>query len=627
MDATTANLSQVPPDAVLTRIIPLQDATDEARNWLRQRVAHCLARSWPHVAPLREARWSDDGSAVTLVYDMPGERLGDYLVPLTETQRAKAVQCLAEQLLLALCSLHADGMFHGDLCADAIYVVRRDDGEIEVQIAHLPTGGLAAKLGQALVPDVPCNQPAYWPPEALKVRPEPHPLADQYALGILLLEAVGGREAIKHWNQRLDKDPHQRLATVWPKKAERNHGSVRRLIESLVAEKQQRPSARNAYASWLVDNSKSSWERFVPGRWLIIGIAVLGVSLLLVLFAWQSARWEIEKLTGDIKQLETKTTNLEGENNTLKEAAETHGSKVADLEQQVRAKDTAISTLQDENESLRGGKGELPPRSPQEIAEGFWSAQQRNGEVSQGDLEKLAEVDQKAAELVRHWMNERRRLKINAKPWGNGDNDLASALKEAEHRPWKAIAKIRERLANLNKAVEVWKSALKADSAENFERVIHLAGGHGEAVKNILSKWYSEILDKNYWTIRVTKGIAPNDAGTTREIRFQTAQDTKDAEAHDWSAPNLHAYDPPLEFTVRWKPGEPVTVVLYGERSTLLGGARSTLLSGTYGGPMAMLRLYQNEGIGGEGSSLYWEVLNCPGPPGDVLKPVPIKVP
>lgn len=606
--------------------VPLPDGFEESQAWLQQRIALCLTRSWPHVASLREAHWSDDGGSVELVYNVRGERLCDYLDRVRGESRKHALDQLPAQLLLALHSLHADGIAHGDLCADAIYVDEREDGKLDFQIMHLATGGATARFGQAILPGVPCNEPAYWPPEAKDVRLEATPEGDMYALGIVLLESLRGKAAVKTLLSA-DGEVPARLAMAWPRPEGAQGAALRDLVASLVQDKAQRPTAERAYNTWAKERHKSAWERKVS-RWALeVALAVTGGICLLLLLGYYMRGAEnqrlvdkeaqltktIEQLQEDKIQLTKQVSDLQQEVTLLKGRAEALVAANTDLTTRIDQLERELAECRDEP---------LPPPSPQVRAERFWTENSNRGLVPAPKLEEFKKTDPAAAKLVDYWTGQLKLLKGNAKYWEEKDREIRDHLDEAHSTPWDGIPKIRERLTHLRLALEVWKIAIGKDSLPEFHRVVDLAGGHGETVKGILEKWQSDI-DKKHWTIRVTRGVGPQGAGTTRDIRVQTAQDTVDAGAHDWNAPNLHVYQPPHEFKVRWKPGEPVTITLYGERSWVTG-LRSTLIHAPFNGPMAMWRLYQYGGVRNGGWNLYFEVVDCPGPPREVLKPDPI---
>lgn len=607
--------------------VPLPDGFEESQAWLQQRIALCLTRSWPHVASLREAHWSDDGGSVELVYNVRGERLCDYLDRVRGESRKHALDQLPAQLLLALHSLHADGIAHGDLCADAIYVDEREDGKLDFQIMHLATGGATARFGQAILPGVPCNEPAYWPPEAKDVRLEATPEGDMYALGIVLLESLRGKAAVKTLLSA-DGEVPARLAMAWPRPEGAQGAALRDLVASLVQDKAQRPTAERAYATWAKERHQSTWERKVSRRALEVALAVTGGICLLLLLGYYMRGAEIQALKGEVTALQSDNKRLEADNKSLK-------GQVSNLTEQrdksertilgLRAANTELDTRihQLEAELAKCRNEELPPPSPQVLAERVWTENANGGSIPEHIVQELRQTDPAAATLVDYWTGQLKLLKGNVKYWEEKDRDLRDRLGEAYSTPWDGIPKIRERLKHLRNALEVWKIAINNDSLPEFRRVVGLAGGHGNKVKEILAKWESDISNKKVWTIRVTRGVGPMNAGTTRDIRIQTTQDTKDAGAHDWKAPNLHVFQPPLEFTVRWKPGESVSVTLYGERSSVTG-LRSTLIHAPFNGPMAMWRLYQYGGVRNGGWNLYFEVVDCPGPPREVLKPVPI---
>lgn len=263
-------------DTHLRVTVPLPDGFEESQAWLQQRIALCLMRSWPHVASLREAQWSDDGGSVELVYNVQGERLCDYLDRVRGESRKYALDQLPAQLLIALHSLHADGIAHGDLCADAIYVDEQEDGKLNFQIMHLATGGATARFGQAILPGVPCNEPAYWPPEAKGARLQATPEGDMYALGIVLLEALRGKAAVKTFLSAGGEVP-ARLAMAWPRPESAQAAAIRDLVTSLLQDKSRRPTAEQAYATWVKGRHQSTWERKVSRRLLEGALVVAGV--------------------------------------------------------------------------------------------------------------------------------------------------------------------------------------------------------------------------------------------------------------------------------------------------------------------------------------------------------------
>lgn len=128
-----------------------------------------------------------EGDPALLLEFIDGETLSARLAhgPLGETE----LRMLAADVAHGLDALHAAGLVHGDLKPSNILV----SGRGSLLRAKISDFGIAREAGARTEPgDTVLGTPGYVPPEELRWEAEVGPHTDFYALGWVLLEAVGG---------------------------------------------------------------------------------------------------------------------------------------------------------------------------------------------------------------------------------------------------------------------------------------------------------------------------------------------------------------------------------------------------------------------------------------------------
>jgi hypothetical protein len=149
-----------------------------------------------------------------------GENLAEWLArtrPSPEQIVAKVLQAIA-----GLSALHAKGLVHRDLKPENL-LVGQDD---RVRIADFGLVQNAASTGGALA-----GTPAYMSPEQLFLRPT-DPRSDQFALGVVLVEALTGRRPFE--GRSLD-ELRWAMSSGAPRGLERLPGALRKVLERALA--------------------------------------------------------------------------------------------------------------------------------------------------------------------------------------------------------------------------------------------------------------------------------------------------------------------------------------------------------------------------------------------------------
>ncbi|MBI3463833.1 MAG: hypothetical protein HY000_12370 [Planctomycetes bacterium] len=249
-------------------------------------------------------------------------------------------------------------------------------------------------------------------------------------------------------------------------------------------------------------------------------------------------------------------------------------------------------------------------------------------------LEKLAKGNQRAADFVKKWWDQRRTLVSDAILWWHDDKDLQKRWRQFEESPWEGEGFIgtKARLENLEAAAQDWKKWAENKSLAPAELEKQLAGKEADVPEKgrILRGWYGAA-NQVAWQLIPKSGTAKQGDGHSRRICVSLAADY--GKDHRWGLETNHNYvgADKAGFTVPfdWRPGEPITVILEGEGGWSTVGVRPNLVSQTFDGPLALWLLAQTSAITdqGGGHTLSFEVPSCPGPPPSWKKSLPTALP
>jgi len=149
-------------------------------------------------------------------------------------------------------------------------------------------------------------------------------------------------------------------------------------------------------------------------------------------------------------------------------------------------------------------------------------------------------------------------------------------------------------------------------------------------VENILKKWIGAFNEKNgaEWKLQLVKGgvkpprgetVVP-DYGKDRMFNLYSGDEHIEVK-HSWSKAAAHSYAKSKhEFVAfHWKVGEPIEVLLEQDGFAV----NNNLVKHVFDGPVSIWRLHTQQNLKMKtGVSLEFRVVDCPGPPKEVLKEI-----
>jgi serine/threonine protein kinase/tetratricopeptide (TPR) repeat protein len=186
---------------------------------------------------------------------IPGGSLRDSSLPLD----GKALEALAEQLLAALGFLHGQGILHGDVKPENIFVNSAAPWEFKLGDFGLSRRSVDVSTG------VTRGTPAFMPPEIIRGEPDDE-RSDLYALGITLYECAFGELPFRATDlrelfaQQLNESP-ERLA-----RPGNIAGSILRLLRGLLSKDPALRPRSAAAARSLLHGEPAALQDWVPPR-------------------------------------------------------------------------------------------------------------------------------------------------------------------------------------------------------------------------------------------------------------------------------------------------------------------------------------------------------------------------
>ncbi|HHH27410.1 MAG TPA: serine/threonine protein kinase [Polyangiaceae bacterium] len=184
----------------IVRADPDGDEEQLRARLLREARAASAVRH-PHVVTVHDVLELDDGSPVMVMDLLEGESLRDRLkrgpLPIDD------VTTLAEQLLSALGAAHGAGIIHRDLKPDNVFLVRSDDGRVDVRVLDFGIAKLTAVDGPAMqtagltMTGMLVGTPHYMAPEQAFADPDLDARVDLWAVGVIVYEALSGRRPVE----------------------------------------------------------------------------------------------------------------------------------------------------------------------------------------------------------------------------------------------------------------------------------------------------------------------------------------------------------------------------------------------------------------------------------------------
>ena len=581
------------------------NSTDDAK-WRKpflERLRTLLEQPWPYVAAPREVGESEGG--LYLIEENPEGVLLSYFKTDAGAFNPRTTSEILRQLLTGLASLHRSGIAHGGLQAKHVFLKdlasKGSNGKTPsptVWVGGVLQGGLAWwSKGQFLDPDA----MAYYPPEWKKEPHEPSFLADLYALGILTSQLKYGlsspplpSEEPVGWLRGL----MSRLRdVVWATPAD---AMIRRLMQGELSNAQEALKTFQRLMSW------GTW------RWTVLpGSLLLVLSLMLYWNAWTD--WSNEIRDGQVRYEELRKKN---------------DTAMNDLEQELTRNKAELARC------LTQPPGEIGRDDAKKNWERIWGSQDSqditHDEKKLDDTKKRYESLGKDSPVAKHlsvWWRKMDTLHMDSKPWFPSEPEMEALYIEASRYPWDEVKqqKATTFLGNLHMAGNKW--AEWAGDEKLSSSLDILIKGENDDVQKILNRWRSKIA-KSSWKIRFTKGTAPAGWGTNRRIWIN---DEKHFSDHDWDQEMLYDYSlasdanktieiPTIEITLT--EGEPLKIEMDSEPSIWRLGYRTEMFSQTISGPLAIWQLHRLREVQGNGCHLQVEVVDCPGPPRDLYKPL-----
>tara|TARA_R110002096_G_scaffold401386_6_gene598276 strand:- start:10323 stop:12872 length:2550 start_codon:yes stop_codon:yes gene_type:complete len=139
-----------------------------------------------------------DGIAFYVMEEFDGEHLGDFLEEkYPEGMPGVDALPILEQILEAMSLAHAEGVIHGDLKPDNIFIERSSKGEPKVRILDFGVAKANSEVYATISKALPRGAQQYMPPELHKPIPDAAgPACDVFAIGLIAYQMILGRHPL-----------------------------------------------------------------------------------------------------------------------------------------------------------------------------------------------------------------------------------------------------------------------------------------------------------------------------------------------------------------------------------------------------------------------------------------------
>jgi WD40 repeat protein len=227
-------------------------------------------------------------------------------------QPARAAAALVRTVAGAVHFAHEQGVVHRDLKPANILIAEQGDAPLEKCTPKISDFGLARQLDGAhslTLSGQVMGTPGYLPPEQARGARDVGPSADVYSLGVLLYEAITGREPFcgstaletvhlmlihepvppSRFRPELPRDLETVVLKCLQKEPHRRYASARDLADDLERFLDGKPVVARPVPAWV---RLWKWARRQPGTAALAGCVVVLVIVGFLLVTWQWLRAE-----------------------------------------------------------------------------------------------------------------------------------------------------------------------------------------------------------------------------------------------------------------------------------------------------------------------------------------------